>query len=67
MVTAPVLLIAGTEDPSIPPEHSRRIAERLTDARLELLPAAHLVSVEQPAAFTQLVLDHLGGTDDRPA
>jgi 3-oxoadipate enol-lactonase len=58
-IRAPTLLVAGTEDPAIPPEHSYRIAATLPGAVVELLPAAHLANVEQPVAFTRLVLGHL--------
>jgi pimeloyl-ACP methyl ester carboxylesterase len=35
------------------------IAERIPGARLELVPAAHIANVEQPAAVLDLILDHL--------
>ncbi len=59
-VTTPTLVIAGAEDPATPPEHARRIAEAVPGARLVVVPgAAHLGNVEQPAAFTGLIIDHL--------
>jgi 3-oxoadipate enol-lactonase/4-carboxymuconolactone decarboxylase len=59
-VTAPTLVIAGAEDQATPPEHGRRIADAVPGARLAVVPgAAHLGNVEQPAAFTGLILDHL--------
>jgi 3-oxoadipate enol-lactonase len=62
-VTAPTLVIAGAQDPSIPAEHGRAIADALKDARFELLdPAAHLASVERAADVTQLIEDHLEAT-----
>jgi 3-oxoadipate enol-lactonase len=62
-VTAPTLVIAGAQDPSIPPEHGRAIADAVPGARFELLdPAAHLASVERAADVTALIEDHLEAT-----
>jgi len=59
-VVAPTLVIAGADDPATPPEHGRRIADAVPGARLVVVPgAAHLGNVEQPAAFTGLIIDHL--------
>lgn len=59
-IPAPTLAIAGAQDPATPPEHAKRIAAAVPDARLELLdPAAHLANVEQPEAVTRLILEHL--------
>ncbi|MCU1685036.1 MAG: 3-oxoadipate enol-lactonase [Amycolatopsis sp.] len=59
-ITAPTLVIAGAEDRATPPEHGRRIAAGIPDARLEIVDgAAHLGNVEQPSAFIDLILGHL--------
>jgi 3-oxoadipate enol-lactonase / 4-carboxymuconolactone decarboxylase len=59
-ITAPTLVIAGADDPATPPDHGRRIADAVPGARLAIVPnAAHLGNVEQPAAFTGLIIDHL--------
>jgi 3-oxoadipate enol-lactonase len=59
-VTAPTMVIAGAQDPSIGPEHGRAIADAIAGARFELLdPAAHLASVERAPDVTQLIEDHL--------
>ena len=59
-VTAPTLVIAGAEDQATPPDHGRRIADAVRDARLAVVPSsAHLGNIEQPAAFTGLIIDHL--------
>jgi 3-oxoadipate enol-lactonase len=59
-ISAPTLVIAGAEDPAAPPDaHARVIADAVAGARLEVLPdAAHLANLEQPAAVTNLLLDH---------
>jgi 3-oxoadipate enol-lactonase len=58
-VAAPTLVIAGRHDQATPPEHSRLIAERIPNARLAMLDAAHLSNVEADEAFTTAVLDFL--------
>jgi 3-oxoadipate enol-lactonase len=59
-IRAPTLVIGGEFDPAAPPgQHARVIAELVPGARLELVPAAHVASVELPDAVTQLIIDHL--------
>jgi 3-oxoadipate enol-lactonase len=55
-ITAPTLVISAAEDPSIPPEHGRRIADLIPGARFELIPGArHIVSVERADLVTALI------------
>jgi len=55
-VAAPVLVIAGAEDPSTPPEQLRAIAAEIPDSRLEVIERArHLVNVEFDAQFNALL------------
>ena len=62
-IVAPTLVISAREDPSLPPVHGERIASAVPGARYECLDgAAHLANVEQPAAVTRLILDHLEDT-----
>ena len=50
-------MIAAADDPSTPPEQLAAIAEEIPGAELVLVPdAAHLVNVEQPAAFADAIL-----------
>jgi 3-oxoadipate enol-lactonase len=59
-IAAPTLVIAGRQDPAIPPEHGRAIADAVPGARLEVLdPAAHLASVERATEVTDLIAGHL--------
>jgi 3-oxoadipate enol-lactonase len=59
-ITAPTLVIAAEQDPATPPEHGERIAARVPGARFALVAgAAHLATVEQPAAMTELIAGHL--------
>jgi 3-oxoadipate enol-lactonase len=60
-ITAPVLVIAGADDPATSVEHAELIASRIPGARLQLVEhAAHLANVERPEAFTRAALEHLG-------
>jgi 3-oxoadipate enol-lactonase len=60
-ITAPVLTIAGDDDPATPVPHLELIATSVADGRLLVLPgAAHLANDEQPAAVTAAILAHLG-------
>ena len=59
-IGAPTLVVAGRQDPSIPPEHGEAIALAVPGARFELLdPAAHLANVERADAVTSLIAEHL--------
>ncbi|MHB1572218.1 MAG: 3-oxoadipate enol-lactonase [Solirubrobacteraceae bacterium] len=64
-ITCPTLVIAGREDPSIPPEHGEAIAAAIPGARIEILsPAAHLASVERADEVTALIAAHLAAEAD---
>jgi 3-oxoadipate enol-lactonase len=69
LIQASTLVIAGADDPAIPPERGKAIADAVASARLCLLDhAAHLASVEQADEVTRLISDHLdssGGNDER--
>lgn len=55
-ISAPTLVVSAAEDPSIPPEHGRRIAELIPGARFELVEhAAHIASIEQAEEITALI------------
>jgi 3-oxoadipate enol-lactonase len=57
----PVLVIVGESDASTPPELGVELANRLTDASLVRLKAAHLSSVEAAEDFVTVVLGFLEG------
>lgn len=67
MIRVPVLVVAGTHDPSTPPQLGRDIAEAIPGARYVEFDAAHLSNVEQAGAFNAAVLDFLtdGGLTER--
>jgi 2-hydroxymuconate-semialdehyde hydrolase len=55
-VTAPVLLLHGAQDRVVDAEVSRKLSERLGDARLEVVAdAGHWIHVDQPQRFCELV------------
>lgn len=61
-VRAPTLVVAAAQDPATPPEHGEAIASRVAGARLQVVDdAAHLANIQQAAAVTRLLLDHLAG------
>jgi 3-oxoadipate enol-lactonase len=61
-ITAPTLVITGSEDVLIPPENSRLLAERIPDAQLRTITGGgHLFVVEQPQQFNEAVLGFLEG------
>jgi 3-oxoadipate enol-lactonase len=61
LVTAPTLLLAGSEDPAAPVSVAREMATAMPDARVTVIDgAAHLLNVEAAAATTEAILEHLG-------
>jgi 3-oxoadipate enol-lactonase len=59
-ISAPTLVISAKQDPSTPPEHGQAIAERIPQARFEILDgAAHLANLERGDALVRLYLGHL--------
>jgi 3-oxoadipate enol-lactonase len=61
-VTVPTLVIAGADDASAPvTPHARTIADGIPGARLEVLDAAHLATIERPDEATSLIAGHARG------
>jgi 3-oxoadipate enol-lactonase len=62
-IAASTLVLSAQDDPSTPPEQGQAIADGISSARFEVLPAPtrHLSNVEQPEAFTAALLAHLTG------
>src|SRR3712207_7711254 len=59
-ITAPTLVVAGKEDPALPPEHQQAIADGITGAELVTVsPAAHLANLEATLEVTGALLGHL--------
>ena len=59
-IRAPVLVIAGAEDPATTVDQAESIRDSIPGARLVVIEgAAHLANVEQPDHVTRAILDHL--------
>jgi 3-oxoadipate enol-lactonase len=59
-ITAPTLVIAGSEDPATPPEHGKLIRDSIPGADFEVVPdTSHLANIERPWVVTRAILDHL--------
>lgn len=65
-IAAPTLVVSGTEDPALPPEHQRVIADGIPGAQLlTLSPAAHLANLERPLEVTGALLGHFDAAGER--
>jgi 3-oxoadipate enol-lactonase len=63
-VSAPTLVLVGSEDPATPPDQARLIADGIPGAALEVVPdAAHLVNVEQADRFNRTARNFLAGVE----
>jgi 3-oxoadipate enol-lactonase len=61
-ITAPTLVIAGSADPSTPPEQGAAVAQGIAGARFRLLEgAAHLGNIEHADLYNAAVVAHLRG------
>jgi 3-oxoadipate enol-lactonase len=61
-IAVPTLVIAGRDDPAIPPAHGEAIARAVPGARFVVLDnAAHLANVERAAEVTALMTGFLEG------
>jgi 3-oxoadipate enol-lactonase len=58
-IRAPTLVLAGAEDPSMPPEQMRELANEISDSRFVIVPGAHVPTIEHPDTVTRLLLEHL--------
>jgi 3-oxoadipate enol-lactonase len=59
-ITAPTLVVCGTEDVATVPEHSRTLAERIPGAELVWIEGAgHHSPIEEPEAVTRALADFL--------
>jgi pimeloyl-ACP methyl ester carboxylesterase len=62
-IDSPALVVVGEDDRMTPVKYARFLAEHLRRARLEIIPGAgHMVMLEQPAAFEQVLADWLQTT-----
>lgn len=67
-IDAPTLLIAGADDPIVPPAAAVMFGSSFRDATVAVVPdAAHLVNVQQPGIVNRLLLEHLAEGMGGPA
>ncbi len=62
-ISVPTVVISGTCDPATPPDRGAAIADEIRGARFVVLDGAHIINVEQPAAFNRELLGFLGQAD----
>ena len=53
--TMPILLIGGADDPAAPARSMEKMAEKMPDAELHILPGSHMTPVEQAARVNPLI------------
>lgn len=59
-IRVPTLVITGEQDTTVPPNSQQTLVEGIPNAwQIVMTGAGHAVSVEQPEAFNQLLLDFL--------
>lgn len=58
-ITAPTLVIAGSDDPATTPETCHDLAAAIPGAIFAEVEASHIAAVEAADDFTELVLEHL--------
>jgi 3-oxoadipate enol-lactonase len=58
-VAVPTLVIGGSDDPSTPVDpHALTLVDGIPGARLEVLPGAHLATIESALAASELISGH---------
>ena len=59
-IEAPTLVVAGSDDPSTPPERVRELAAAIPGAHyVELEGVCHIANMASPNMFVRPVLEHL--------
>ncbi|MDI9570159.1 MAG: alpha/beta hydrolase [Pseudomonadota bacterium] len=60
-IAIPTLVVCGTEDRMMPPEHSRFLKDNIPGARMALIDnAGHLVMMEDPETFNRHIREFAG-------
>lgn len=63
-IAVPTLVVTGADDKPTPPAKARRIAERVSGARVEIVPhCGHSSTVEQPETITRLIREFVTSVD----
>ena len=59
-IQVPTLLVYGSEDSLTPPDVGRNMAAKIPNASFHIIEGAgHLVNIEKPDEFNQIVLEFL--------
>ncbi len=58
-ITAPTLVIVGSQDPATPPAAGETIAKQIKGAKLAAIDAAHIANIEQPKIYAETVINFL--------
>ena len=59
-ITVPTLVMVGEKDMARPPSEAQRTVEKIPGAKLVIIPAAaHLCTIEEPAAVTEAIEEFL--------
>jgi 3-oxoadipate enol-lactonase len=66
-ISAPATCVAGRSDPVGTLERVAEIAEGVRDSRLVAIEGPHMILLEEPAAFSEAILDHLAWSRERVA
>ena len=65
-IRAPSLVICGGDDRLTPPKYAQFLADKITDARVEIIDGAgHMVMIEKPEEFNRRVMDFLRTLSER--
>ena len=59
----PATVVQGDADASVGLEAGRALAERIVGSRYVVIPAPHMMQLEEPVAFQNAILDHLDRVD----
>ena len=67
-ITTPVLVVAGAEDATFPPQEAIAMAEAIPNSAIRVLDGvAHLAGLENPALVSSLVEEFVFGDNDSDA
>lgn len=67
-ISAPTLIVSGSEDKPIHPAHARAVHDGIAGSQFVLFEqTGHAVMIEQPARFNALLINHVSAAIPRPS